>query len=188
MDCIIVHGCPSNTEKATDPIKRTYDKHWIPWVKRELEKKGITTEVPIMPTAWEPVYSEWKAVFDQMNITKDTVLIGHSCGCAFLVRWLGDTQRTIATLVLVAPWKIPPKNNMKKKLFYEYSVDSTINQRVKNILIFTADNEVADGKKSAELFHSALGGTIIVLKGRGHYTFDDMGTEAFPEILEELLL
>lgn len=30
-------------------------------------------------------------------------------------------------------------------------------------------------------------GKIIELKGRGHYTFGDMGTEEFPELLEEII-
>ena len=32
MNCIIIHGCPSNVEKAMDSEKSTYDKHWIPWI------------------------------------------------------------------------------------------------------------------------------------------------------------
>ena len=40
-NCIIIHGCPSNKEKAMNPATRTYDKHWIPWIKRKLiEKEG----------------------------------------------------------------------------------------------------------------------------------------------------
>jgi len=30
MNCIIIHGCPTDVEKAMSPEKRTYDKHWIP--------------------------------------------------------------------------------------------------------------------------------------------------------------
>ena len=187
MNCIIVHGCPSNVEKAMDPVKRTYDKHWIPWTKRELEKKGIKVETPIMPAAWGPDYNEWKKEFDKLAVNEKSVLVGHSCGCAFLVRWLGDTKTKVKKLILVAPWKISPKNNLKKKLFYEYDIDNTIKQRVKEIVIFTSDDEEEDGKKSAQIFYKAIEGKIIELKGRGHYVFDDMGTEEFPELLEEIL-
>ena len=44
-NCIIIHGCPSNVEKAIGLKRRTYDKHWIPWIKRELTKKGIKKAV-----------------------------------------------------------------------------------------------------------------------------------------------
>jgi hypothetical protein len=35
--------------------------------------------------------------------------------------------------------------------------------------------------------HEKLGGKLINIKGKGHFTFDDMGTEEFPELLEEIL-
>ncbi len=53
--------------------------------------------------------------------------------------------------------------------------------------MFTADDEDDDGKKSLAIFHQALGGKIIQLEGRGHYTFDDMGTEEFPEAVAEIV-
>src|SRR6056297_3171207 len=34
-NAIIVHGCPGNEEKARDEKTRTYDKHWIPWIKEK---------------------------------------------------------------------------------------------------------------------------------------------------------
>ena len=187
MNCVILHGCPSNIEKAMNPMKRTYNKHWIPWIKMELEKKGIKTETPIMPSAWEPDYNEWKKDFDKLKINKDTTLIGHSCGCAFLVRWLGDTGKKIKKLILVAPWKIPPKNNLKKKLFYEYEINKDIKNRIEEIIIFTSDDEEENGKKSVQIFYNALGGKVIELKGKGHYVLEDMGNEEFPELLEEIL-
>lgn len=53
--------------------------------------------------------------------------------------------------------------------------------------MFTADNEIDDGKKSLDIFHNALGGKIIELKGRGHYCFEDMETYEFPELLDKIL-
>ena len=54
--------------------------------------------------------------------------------------------------------------------------------------MFTADNENENGKKSLSIFQEALGGKIIELKGRGHFVFEDMGTEEFPELLKEAVL
>ena len=187
LNCIIVHGCPSNTERAMNSETRSYDKHWMPWVKKELEAKGIIVETPLMPTPWEPDYGKFKTEFEKLEVGEDTILIGHSCGCAFLVRWLGETKQKISKLILVAPWKIPDKDDAFKKAFYEYPIDETIKSRVKEIVMFTADDEEADGKESLKIFHDALGGEVIELKGRGHYTFGDMGTEKFPELLEAIL-
>ena len=187
MNCIVIHGCPSNAERAMDPKTRTYDKHWIPWIKRELIKREIKTETPLMPTPWDPNYEKFKQEFEKCEVTENTILIGHSCGCAFLVRWLGQTKQKIHKLILVGPWKIPNKNDKSIKAFYEYPIDETIKSRVKEIVMFTADNEREDGKKSLKIFHEVLDGKIIELKGRGHYTMNDMGTEEFPELLREII-
>jgi len=186
-NCIIIHGCPSNAEKAMDPERRTYDKHWIPWIKKELTSRGIKTETPLMPNPWEPDYSAFRKEFEKQEIADATILVGHSCGAAFLVRWLGDTKQRINKLILVAPWKIPDKEDEFRRSFYEYPIDKTIKSRVNEIIMFTADNEEEDGKKSLQVFHDALGGKIIELKGGGHYTMNDMGTEEFPELLEVIL-
>ncbi len=183
-NCIIIHGCPSDKEKAMDPETRTYDKHWIPWTKKELESRGVKTETPLMPEPWAPVYAAFKNELEKLDITEDTILIGHSCGCSFLVRWLGETKRKVKKLVLVAPWKIPTNDNQFKKIFYDFDIDETIKSRVNNITMFTADDEAEDGKRGLQMYHAAIGGKIINLEGHGHYTQGDMGTEEFPELIE----
>ena len=184
MKCIIIHGCPSSEEKA-EAI--TYDKHWLQWTKNQLIAKGIDTQIPLMPQPWKPDYKKFKEEFKKYAINKDTILIGHSCGCAFLVNWLGETKQKINHLILVAPWKIAYRKDGSDKDFYEFPMDETIKQRVKRITIFTSDNDYEDGRKSAKIYHKGLGGKIITLKGYGHYTLRDMGTEEFPELLKEIL-
>lgn len=185
-NCIIVHGCPSDAEKAMNPETRTYDKHWIPYVKRELARKEIVVTVPLMPEPWKAVYSSWKKEFELLDINENTILIGHSCGCAFLVRWLGETKQKIDKLILVAPWKIAESGGAERG-FYDYNVDISVKERVGKIVIFSADNEEEDGKKSAKIFGEALGGRIIELKNHGHYTLRDMGTAEFPELIREII-
>jgi len=185
--CIIIHGCPSDAEKAMDPETRTYDKHWIPWAKKELEVKNIKTETPLMPKPWQPVYGDFKSEFEKYEVGVNTILVGHSCGCAFLVRWLGETKKKIFKLILVAPWKIPEKEDDFRRAFYVYKIDGTIKDRVNKIVMFTADDEEDAGKESLKIFNEALGGEIIDLKSHGHYTLGDMGTEEFPELLKVII-
>ena len=109
-----------------------------------------------MPYAWHPDYQKFKKKFEKYNVTKDTILIGHSCGCSFLVRWLGETKKVVNKLILVAPWKINDKHDKWRKLFYEYPVDRTIKERVKEIIMFTADDEADDGKKGLKIFNEKV--------------------------------
>ena len=185
VNCIIVHGCPSDAEKAMNPKTRTYDKHWIPWIKKMLEEKGIKTQVPLMPEPWKAEYQKWKNEFDKLDINENSILIGHSCGCSFLVKWLGETKQKVKKLILVAPWKIAGSGGAEKG-FYDYKINDSIKSMVNEIIIFTSNNEELDGKKSAKIFGDALNSEIIELKNKGHFTLNDMGSEEFPELLEKI--
>lgn len=188
LNCIIIHGCPPNPDELiniNDP--GSYYKHWIPYIKKELILRGIHTETPLMPSPWEPDYETFKKEFEKYPVSENTILIGHSCGCAFLVRWLGESKQKIKKLILVAPWKIPKVNDPFREKFYVYPIDETINDRVEEIVMFTSDNENENGKKSLEIYKKSLKGKIIELKGKGHFVFKDMGTEEFPELLKEII-
>jgi predicted alpha/beta hydrolase family esterase len=119
------------------------------------------------------------------SLDEGTVLIGHSCGCAFLVRWLGETKKKINKLILVAPWKIFENEN--ERYFYDYDINKCVKKNVNEIIIFTSNNEEENGKKSVKIFHNSLGGDIIELKNKGHFTLEDMKTEEFPDLLNKIL-
>jgi hypothetical protein len=52
--------------------------------------------------------------------------------------------------------------------------------------MFTSDTEMEDGKKSLVIYRAALGGDIVDLPGKGHYTIADMRTHEFPELLSKI--
>lgn len=183
-NCIIVHGCPS--DESEEPTKE-YAQQWLAPMQKTLNSQGIPTSLPLMLTPWQPDYEKFKAVFEKENINENTILIGHSCGCAFLVRWLGDSKRKIKQLILVAPWKTFEPTDEFRDRFYTFPVDEKIKSRVESIVMFTSDNEDETGKRALKAYHDAMGGKVIELKGRGHYTETDMGTTKFPELLEEVL-
>ena len=188
INCIIIHGCPPNSDELININNPgAYYKHWIPYIKKNLILKGIDTETPLMPTPWEPDYDAYKKEFEKYLVTENTILIGHSCGCAFIVRWLGESKKKIKKLILVAPWKIPKENDLNKEKFYTFPIDETIKSRVGEIIMFTSDNEAENGKKSLDMYRDILGGKIIELKGRGHYILKHMGSEEFPELLAEVI-
>ncbi|MDD5083494.1 MAG: alpha/beta hydrolase [Candidatus Moranbacteria bacterium] len=182
--CIIVHGCFPDAEKVMDLEGGLYEKYWASWIKKELLARGIEAATPRMPKPDYPEYESFKAEFEKLRVDENTVLVGHSCGCGFLARWLGETKTKIAKLIFVAPWNVSKEEDEARRKFYDYSIDATIPERVGEIVMFTADNESRPGKKSLQILHDALGGEIIDLPGRCHYLIDDMGTAEFPELLE----
>ncbi len=186
-NCIIVHGCPPGPEGERDPATRSFDKHWIPWARESLIARNIPTLTPVMPDPWAPDYARYKEEFEKHPVSDRTTLIGHSCGCAFLVRWLGESKQKIDILALVAPWKIPRAGDLVRKAFYEFPIDETVKRRVRHIVMFTSDTEHEDGKKSLAIYHAALGGEIVDLPHKGHYVICDMGSHVFLELLNEIV-
>ncbi|EKE28138.1 MAG: hypothetical protein ACD_3C00090G0002 [uncultured bacterium (gcode 4)] len=184
-NCIIIHWCPDPDEDR-NPETRVYDKHWIPWLKNVLESVWIKSEIPSMPEPWAPNYEAYKKEFERYPVNENSILIWHSCGCAFLVRWLWETGQKIEKLILVAPWKIPEEWNIGREQFYTYEIDSSIKDRTKEIIMFTSDDEEKDGKQSLRIFYESLGGKIIELRWHGHFILWHMWTEEFPELFEEI--
>lgn len=187
MNCIIVHGC---TLSSRD---KTYNKHWIPWVTKELISRGVMVESPLMPKPWVPDYNAYKKVLEKHIIDQNSILVGHSASCAFLVRWLGETKRRIKKLILVAPWDSPRDAALNKNVtaafrnFLKFPIDPTIPSRIDKIIFFTSDNADEDCKETLKRYRKSLGGTRVELKGYGHYVIQHMKTKKFPELVEKIV-
>ena len=186
MNVVIVHGCNDSEEEGKES-PRENERHWKPWLKKELESRGIEVSNELYPRDWGANYEDWKKVFEKNEIGEGTVLIGHSCGGAFLVRWLSGTNRKVKKLILVAPAKRLPGMKQKHLAFYTFEPNENVKNNVGEIVIFVSDNESSGIKRAVELYEKELGAKVIVLKNHGHFTLEDMGTKEFPELLKEVL-
>ncbi|MCF7910243.1 alpha/beta hydrolase [Candidatus Pacearchaeota archaeon] len=183
---VIVHGY---NEKEREKIIRGFapqnERNWVGWAKGQLEKQGINCENPLMPNNMS--YGDWKKVFEKNKIDENSILIGHSAGGAFLVRWLSETKQKIKKLILVAPARKLPGIKEKYLDFYSFNFDKNIINNIGEVCIFVSDNESEGIKQSVKLYEKDFGVKAIELEGRGHFTFGDMGTKEFPELLDEVL-
>ncbi|MFA7253107.1 MAG: alpha/beta hydrolase [Patescibacteria group bacterium] len=185
MNCIIIHGGPGDEKPSID--HKMGEMHWMGWAKERLNSLGIETTNPAMPDPWNPRYEDYKKEFEKFLVDENTILIGHSRGCAFLVHWLGDSKQKIKKLILVAPWKVSVDDIGEEKLktkFYDFKIDPSIKDRAGEIVYFTSNDEDIEGKESLKIYHDAIGGKIIELPNHGHYTLEDMGTDEFPELID----
>lgn len=186
MNVVIVHGSNSkDREKIKEGYAPQNKRNWIPWIKEQLEKKGIKCETPLMPENWNPNYQKWKKEFDKINIDENSILIGHSAGGAFVTRWLGESKRKIKKMILVVPWKELWLDSKENKEFCNFDIDKSIAERIGKIIIFTSD--YSEEKERAIFFNKSLPSKLIELKGRGHFIEKHMGTKEFPELLKEIL-
>ncbi len=118
-NAIIIHGTCDEEEYFSDAYPSLSNSHWFPWLQKQLLIKSIFTQTPEMPEAYKPDYEKWKHEFERFSVDKETILIGHSCGGGFLIRWLSENKVEIDKLILVAPWLDP--RNRRTTNFQNYS-------------------------------------------------------------------
>jgi predicted alpha/beta hydrolase family esterase len=181
---VIIHGMPSKEEYYSDKFPACSNSHWIPWLQKQLMMRDIITQTPEMPEAYSPDYEKWRREFERYDLDKETVLIGHSCGGGFLIRWLSENKLKIGKLVLVAPWMDLGRKETGK--FFDFEVDKGLEKRVGEMDVLVSEDESTEGvKETVELLEEVLIEIKVHrFKNRGHFTLEEMGTEKFPELLE----
>ncbi len=182
MKAIIIHGMPEKGE-VYDLMS---ESHWILWLKKNLEAHNIETLNPEMPEPYEPSFDMWKAEFEKYELSKQSILIGHSCGAGFLVRYLNENKINVAKLILVGPWMDPDKS--LESGFFDFEIDEALINRVGELYIMYSTDDGEEVLETVETLKTKLpDAQYAEFKNKGHFTIEDMGTEEFPELLELVL-
>ncbi|MGE0792626.1 MAG: class I tRNA ligase family protein [Candidatus Woesearchaeota archaeon] len=182
----MVHGSNSTEEGSKKSPEN--ERHWKRWLKNELEKEGIKVSNELYPNDWYPKYNDWKELFEKNNIDENSILIGHSAGGAFLVRWLDETGRKIKKLILVSPGKAGKQSRNFLDDLYGNVTIKNIGKNVKSeIVIYTSNNDIEKHIIGAKEYSEELPAKVITLENKGHFTEKEMGTKEFPELLNEVL-
>ena len=68
-------------------------ENWFPWLKNEIDDNNNQVIIPQYPIDNKKhFYEYWKKVLDVYNdfnyINSNTIMIGHSSGCAFTIKYL----------------------------------------------------------------------------------------------------
>lgn len=185
-NAILVHGCSGKDEYFNEKYPSGSNSHWFPWLQKQLLIKGVFSQTPEMPRPYSPEYKKWSETFERFPIDEETVLVGHSCGGGFLLRWLSKNRARIKKLILVAPWLDPIK---KRGGFLDFQIDFGMEKRVKEIHVLVSNDECVEGvKESVETVRSRLPSTRLhQFQKMGHFTLKDMKTEKFPKLLDLVL-
>lgn len=185
---IIVHGKPGKKEYYSDEYPSSSNFAWIPWLQKQLIVRDIKADAPEMPYAYEPQYDLWKNEFERFDITSETILVGHSFGGGFLVRWLSENMNVkVDKVILVSPW-IDPEGENKYDFFRDFEIDSMLHNRANKIIAYTSDNDFEHCKESVNLIKETVPEIIVKeFEGMGHFIPMHMGTSEFPELVEDIL-
>ncbi len=186
MKVVIVHGANDSEESAFEG-GRENTRHWFPWLRAQLKKKGIKYSNELYPRDWNPDYNEWKKIFEKNRIDENTVLIGHSLGCGFILRWLSENKKKVKKVILVAPYILdsPQFSGLKDMVSFEF--DSSLNSLYDKLVIFSSEDDYPFILDSVAEINKKLNVKHFLFKHKGHFTQGDIGTDEFPELLEEVL-
>lgn len=185
-NALILHGKPSRERYENPDITKPHDANWLPWLKAELGKKGVSAAIPAFPRPYAPNYELWRQVFEKHEIDEETGIVGHSAGADFALRWLSENKGvSVEKLVLVAPW-----HDLAGKYgdFSRYNIDSQLAKRIGCISIFSsADDSEPITERVTVIKRAIPKAHLLQLDGFGHFMLgNSMSSVKFPELLEEL--
>lgn len=186
---ILIHGWAQKEEAYNPKYPSPSNSHWLPWLTKQLMIKDIHTIAVEMPKAYYPVYPDWKREFERFDVNEETILVGHSCGAGFLVRWLSENQQRVGKVILVAPWTGIRPDQPFDDSFFQFKADQHLVDRTQGVTIYLSTDDGSMIKDSVtKLREEVEGMKYREFEGKGHFTLHSMGTEAFPELLEDILV
>ncbi len=182
---IIVHGMPDKDEYYDLSGQTMSNSHFIPWLQKQLQVRDIKADTPEMPNAYQPDYEVWSQEFERFDITPQTVLVGHSCGAGFLIRWLSEhPDILVAKVVLVAPW-LNTEHEVDTGMF-EFTIDPELSSRVP-VIVFESTNDDYYVQRSVAKIHQVLpNARYQVFENHGHFCANDIGL-TFDALLGEII-
>ncbi|MDA1079192.1 MAG: alpha/beta hydrolase [bacterium] len=184
-NAIILHGGPSKDEYYDPTMPSMSNAHWIPWLQAQLLKKDIPTATPEIPNAYDRNWLVWSREVERFDITKETMLIGHSTGAGFFIKYLSiHPELQVGRVILVAPW-LDPDRTKTVNFFDDFEIDSELVKRTNGITVWYSDNDEESVLKTAELIKKKTSGIQYKeFHNYGHFCIGDLKSNEFPELLE----
>ena len=169
---------------SLDPYNKT--KEWRDWIIWALED-SYDLICPLMPNKQNADYVAWKIWFErhfQFINNEKPILIGHSLGGGFLLKYLSENNfpKKISQLHLVAPYVENNGIYLEKLNTFEFDVKkiNVIKDICEETHLWHSKDDNAVPFSHSELIKENISSVEFhVFKDRGHFR-----QPAFPEILE----
>lgn len=178
-NALILHGTNAN-----------HTENWFPWLEKELKKKGYRVWTPDLPRAEKPNLRRYNDfLFPKWHFDKNSIIVGHSSGAVAILGILQELpdNAVINRAILVAGFLDDLGWESLKELFLIRFNWKKIKKHANKIIFIHSDNDpyvsVIYGKKLKQL----LGGELIILHNKGHFSSEDSPQfKKFPKLLEFL--
>lgn len=179
MNVIIVHGAYGYPEE-----------NWFSWLKNQLTEIGIHCQVPQLPTPQEQTLNNWINVFNNFCkslITAETILIGHSLGAAFILRWLERYEIELETVILVGAFTgtVGCENfDLLNQSFFSEPFDWVkIKHCSRQFVCYHGDNDPYVTFNNFNNIANKLEAKRIIIHNAGHFNIQS-GYQMFPQLFQ----
>ncbi len=186
-NAILLHGRPGKAEYYDSTIPSASNAHWFPWLQKQLLINDIKADTPEVQFAFKPQWDLWVREVERFEIGPETLLLGHSTGAGFWVRWLSDNPRAkVGKVVLVAPYLDMEKESVPD--FFDFKIDKNLSDRTSGLTIFHSDNDQQSVQSTVKFLREELKDfKYREFHNHGHFTHKNLPTDTFPELLAECL-
>jgi len=186
-NAIILHGGPDKEEYYDPREPSMSNAHWLPWLQAQLLKHDMAAATPEVPHSYDRNWDVWTKEVERFDITPETILVGHSTGSGYFIKYLSiHPQLRVGKVVLVAPWL--DSDHKTKNFFDDFDIDPDLVSRTKGVTIFYSDDDEDSVMKTVETVRLKIKNLVSrEFHNYGHFCFGDMKTDKFPELLEEVL-
>jgi len=183
MNVIIVHG------SFGKPFE-----NWFPWAEQELSEKGIVCTIPTFPTPNYQNYDDWKMLlnyyYERGYINEESVLVGHSCGAAFIVKYLVDCNIRVKGIVTVSGYNNfcsgdDMMDGLNFSFYQSHDEINKITSLVERRVSFFSDNDPFIPLEKLEEFAEEINAEKMQISNAGHFNAS-AGYTAFEEVIKVL--
>jgi len=174
----IIHG--SNGSK---------NAHWYPWLKKELEKRGVQVFLPQFPIGEKQTLRNWLDTLKPMKDNlKDSILVGHSLGGPFILNVLNQWSIKAKAAFLVAGFsghlEVEDEPNIDDIAERDFNWEK-IKANCDKFYVIHSDNDPYVPLERAEELASNLGVEVTLVKDGKHFQAES-GFETFDLLLDKI--
>lgn len=149
-------------------------ENWFPWLQSEIGRIGYDAYVPQFPTPENQTVDAWMEALKKYErfIDEETIFVGHSLGCAFILNLLEIINHPIKAVFLVGGY-FGPANHPEFSKLNDGFADKKFNWkkikgRCEKFYILSSDNDHYIPLDRGIDLAEKLGAEFIIIKNGGH--------------------
>ncbi len=150
---------------------------FAPSIKKLCEENKIGYFFPRFPVRWEAIYEGWEKVLNEYVsngiFNEETIVIAHSLGTHFILKYLARNNIKINTYVSVAGFSSYEGRKDLAEVINRFHPSeeefAKCKMLINNIYSIYSDNDEISPIEKLELYADKLGANKILIKGAGHF-------------------